>query len=112
LAPNYTTQGEFGALVKFKTGEEVIVLLVFDFTAPISFGVHAWFANRESRRHGLSQLISLWNRTKRSLYFPQDASLFDIHGKIVTAVVIDRFILGERVIMASVPMKDYGFSGT
>jgi hypothetical protein len=113
LAPDYTTHGEFGALVKFKTGEDVIVLLVFDFTAPISFGVHAWFVNRESRRHGrLSQLIGTWNRPKISLYFPHNASLFNIHDKIVTVDVIDRVILGERVIMASVSMKGYGFSGT
>ena len=99
--------GQVAALVKFESGEQVITLVEFDFRAVFSFGIHAWFAKPESGPFRLSEIIERWSRPIGVSIYPHDASLFDIPGKKVTADVIDRIILGERVIMASVSMIDY-----
>lgn len=100
-----STAGRFAALVKFESGEEVVVLLVFEYTAVSYFGVHTWCVHRENGEPELWQLINKWDPPKGCSLFPH-ASLFDIPGKRVTANLTGRVISGEGVIEASVSMKD------
>ena len=95
-----------GALVKFGSGEEVIIVIKCEIGSVPGFGrygVYVWWPG--GRLLNLLESISQWKTPVGSSPFPQQASLY-VLGKQVTANIVDRVILGERVIMTSVSMID------
>lgn len=105
MAPDYIKDGRFGALIRFESGEELVVVLLFNFEAVFSYGVYAWFVNWGGETVTLPKFMSLWERPK-GRYYPKMTSLQAVSGRHVTANIGDRVILGERVILATVHMND------